>query len=65
MTRVCGVTVKAPRLAASRRESASPMPPKQRYPAEQATALQRSEAHYRHLKYAVNASFLMNGGRYF
>ena len=64
MIRVSGVTAKAPWLAPSRRESAAPVPPKQRDPAEQAAALQRSEAHYRRVRDAVEASFLMNGGRY-
>jgi len=64
MIRVCGVTAKAPWLAPSRRQSAAPVPPKQRDPAEQAVALQRSEAHFRRVRHAVEASFLMNGGRY-
>jgi hypothetical protein len=64
MIRVSGVTAKAPWVAPSRRQSAATVPPKQRDPAEQAAALQRSEAHYRRVRDAVGASFLMNGGRY-
>ena len=65
MIRACDVTAKAPWLAIPlRRESATAIPPKQRDPAEQAAALQRSETHYRRVRDAVEASFLMNGGRY-
>ena len=62
--RVPEITAKVPWLAPSRRQSAAPVPPKQRDPAEQAVALQRSEAHYRRVRDAVVASFLINGGRY-
>jgi hypothetical protein len=64
MIRVCSITPKAPWLTFSRRESAAAVPPKQRDPAEQAAALQRSDAHYRRVRDAIEASFLMNGGRY-
>ena len=65
MIRVSSITAKAPWLAIpSRRESATAVPPKQRDAAEQAAALQRSDAHYRRVRDAVEASFLMNGGRY-
>ena len=65
MIRVSCITAKAPWLAIpSRRESAAAVPPKQRDAAEQAAALQRSETHYRRVRDAIEASFLMNGGRY-
>jgi hypothetical protein len=65
MTRVASITAKSPRLALwSRRESRLSAPPKQRDPAEQAAALQRSETRYRRVREAAEASFLMNGGRY-
>ena len=66
MTTVAGVTAKAPWLAVwPRREFQAPVPPKRRGPAEQAAALKRSESHYRRVKETVEASFMMNGGRYF
>lgn len=64
MTRVCGITAKAPWLIPWARVSAAPVSPKQRDPAERAAALQRSEAHRRRVRDAMQASFLMNGGRY-
>ncbi len=65
MIRVASVTAKAPRLVAwPRRESRAPVPSKRRGPAEQAAALKRSEAHYRHIKDGAEASFWMNGGHY-
>lgn len=65
MIRVSSITAKAPWLAIpSRRESTTPVPPKQRDPAEQAAAFQRRETHYRGVRDAIEASFLMNGGRY-
>lgn len=65
MTRLYGLTAKAPWLAPSRRAPAGPIPPKQREAAEQAAALRRSEAHYRRVRHLTEASFLMNGGRHF
>jgi len=62
--KVCSITPKAPWLTFSRQDSATPVPPKQRDAAEQAAALQRSDAHYRRVTDAIEASFLMNGGRY-
>ncbi len=64
MIRVSGITAKAPCLTASRQKSAAPVRHKQRDAAEQAAALQRSETHYRRLRHTVEATFLMNGGRY-
>ena len=65
MIRVISVTAKAPCLVhLPRRESRAPVAPKQRDPAEQAAALQRGEAHYRRVRDAIEASFLVNGGRY-
>jgi hypothetical protein len=65
MIRVTSVTAKAPCVVhLPRRKSRTPVAPKQRDPAEQAAALQRSEAHYRRVRAAVDATFLMNGGRY-
>jgi hypothetical protein len=64
MIRVCGITAKAPWLAPSRREPAAPVRRKQRGAAEQAAALQRSEAHARRVRDAVEATFVMNGGRF-
>ncbi len=65
MIRVSSITAKHPWLAIPyRRGSATPAPPKQRDPTEQAAALQRMESHYRRVRDAVEASFLMNGGRY-
>ena len=65
MTTVAGVTARAPGLAVwPRREFQAPVPSKRRGPAEQAAALKRSESHYRRVKESVEASFLMNGGRY-
>ena len=66
MTAAAGATAKAPRLAVwPRRESQAPAPSKRRDPAEQAAALQRSESRYQRVKGSTEASFLMNGGRYF
>ena len=66
MTAAAGATAKAPRLAVwPRRESLAPTPSKRRDPAEQAAALQRSESRYQRVKGSTEASFLMNGGRYF
>ncbi len=66
MTTVAGITAKAPRLAVwPRREFPAPVPSKRRGPAEMAAALKRSESHYRRVKETVEASFMMNGGRYF
>ena len=65
MIRVTGVTTKAPWLLhLPRRGSRAAASPKERDPAEQAAALQRSETHYRRMRYAAQAAFLMNGGRY-
>ena len=65
MTTVAGITAKAPRLAVwPRREFRAPVRSQRRGPAEQAAALKRSESHYRRVKERVEASFLMNGGRY-
>ena len=65
MIRVTSVTAKALWLVhLPWRESRAPVAPKQRDSAEQAAAIQRSEAHYRRVRDAVEASFLMNGGRY-
>ena len=65
MIRVTSVTAKASWLVhLPRRESRTPVAPKQRDPAEQAAALQRSETHYRRVRDAIEVSFLMNGGRY-
>lgn len=65
MTTVADITAKAPRLAVwPRREFSAPVPSKRRGPAEQAAALKRSESHYRRVKESLEASFLMNGGRY-
>jgi hypothetical protein len=65
MTTVAGITAKAPRLAVwPRREFQAPVPSMRRGPAEQAAALKRSESHYRRVKESVEASFVMNGGRY-
>ncbi len=63
MTTVAGITAKAPGLAVWPRGEA-PVPSKRRGPAEEAAALKRSESHYRRVKESVEASFLMNGGRY-
>ena len=66
MTAAAGATAKAPRLAVwPQRESQAPTPSKRRDPAEQAAALQRSESRYQRVKGSTEASFLMNGGRYF
>jgi hypothetical protein len=65
MIRVSSVTTKAPWLVhLPRRESRAPISSKQRDAAEEAEALQRSEAHYRRVRAAVEAYFLMNGGHY-
>ncbi len=65
MTTVPSITAKVPRLAVwPRREFQAPVPSKRRGLAEQAVALKRSESHYRRVKESVEASFLMNGGRY-
>jgi len=65
MIRVTSVTAKASCLVhLPRRESRAPVAPKQRDPVEQAAALQRSDTHYRRVRDAMEASFLMNGGRY-
>lgn len=65
MTTVAGITAKAPRLAVwPRREFPAPVPSKRRGAAEHAAALKRSESHYRRVKESVEASFLMDGGRY-
>lgn len=65
MTTVAGITAKAPRLAVwPRREFPASVPSRRRGPEEQAAALKRSESHYRRVKESVEASFLMNGGRY-
>ena len=64
MIGVPDVTAKAHWLAPWRREPAAPVPSRRRDAAEQAAALHRSEAHYRRVRDAVQASFLINGGRY-
>ena len=65
MTTVAGITARAPRLAVwPRREFPAPVPSKRRGPAEQAAALKRSESHYRRVKESVEASFVMDGGRF-
>jgi hypothetical protein len=66
MTTIAGVTARAPRLAVwPRRVFQAPVRSKQRGPAEEAAALERSESHYRRVKETVEASFWMNGGRHF
>jgi hypothetical protein len=66
MTTAAGVTARPPRLAVwPRRVFQAPIPSKRRGPAEEAAALERCESHYRRVKESVEASFWMNGGRYF
>ncbi len=65
MTRIASITAKSRRLTLrSRRVSWSPAPARQRDPAEQAAAFQRSETHFRRVRDATETSFLLNGGRH-
>ncbi len=66
MIRVASITAKAPWLVRWLQwESRASAPSKQRSPAEQAAALKRSEARYRLVRDAAEASFWMNGRHWF
>ncbi len=63
MTRIASITAKSRRLALrSGRVPRSPAPARQRDPAEQAAAAQRSESRFRRVRDATETSFLLNGG---
>lgn len=65
MIRAISATAKAPRLVhIPRWKSRAPTPSGRPDTAERAAALSQSEAHYRRVRDAAEASFFMNGGRY-